>query len=36
MADFIASPGLSLIEVFTDPYENERVWKELKGLARQS
>jgi 2-succinyl-5-enolpyruvyl-6-hydroxy-3-cyclohexene-1-carboxylate synthase len=36
MTDFIASPGLSLIEVFTDPYENERVWKDLKGMARQS
>ncbi|MEO6283687.1 MAG: 2-succinyl-5-enolpyruvyl-6-hydroxy-3-cyclohexene-1-carboxylic-acid synthase [Dyadobacter sp.] len=36
MSDFISNPGLSLIEIFTDPYENERVWKELKTLARQS
>jgi len=32
---FLENPGISLLEIFTDPYENERVWKELRRLGRE-
>ncbi|MCE7060386.1 2-succinyl-5-enolpyruvyl-6-hydroxy-3-cyclohexene-1-carboxylic-acid synthase [Dyadobacter sp. CY343] len=31
---FLQAPKISLIEIFTDPYENERVWKGLKATVR--
>jgi 2-succinyl-5-enolpyruvyl-6-hydroxy-3-cyclohexene-1-carboxylate synthase len=35
ITEFLSIKGITLLEVFTDPYENEKVWKELKGLARK-
>jgi 2-succinyl-5-enolpyruvyl-6-hydroxy-3-cyclohexene-1-carboxylate synthase len=32
---FLADKGISLLEIFTDPYENERVWKALKKLGKE-
>ncbi|GGB80446.1 2-succinyl-5-enolpyruvyl-6-hydroxy-3-cyclohexene-1-carboxylate synthase [Dyadobacter sediminis] len=31
---FWENQTISLLEIFTDPYENEKVWKLLKGLLR--
>lgn len=31
---FLESKTISLLEIFTDPYENEKVWKSLKNLFR--
>jgi 2-succinyl-5-enolpyruvyl-6-hydroxy-3-cyclohexene-1-carboxylate synthase len=33
---FIASPGTSLLEVFTDPLENAKAWKGLKQFVRDN
>ncbi|KAA6439156.1 2-succinyl-5-enolpyruvyl-6-hydroxy-3-cyclohexene-1-carboxylic-acid synthase [Dyadobacter flavalbus] len=32
--EFLESRTISLLEIFTDPYENEKAWKSLKGLFR--
>ncbi|SKB84341.1 2-succinyl-5-enolpyruvyl-6-hydroxy-3-cyclohexene-1-carboxylic-acid synthase [Dyadobacter psychrophilus] len=32
---FLETRGISLLEIFTDPYENERVWKDLRKLGRE-
>jgi 2-succinyl-5-enolpyruvyl-6-hydroxy-3-cyclohexene-1-carboxylate synthase len=32
---FFENKGISLLEIFTDPYENERVWKALKKLCKE-
>ncbi|MCF2517294.1 2-succinyl-5-enolpyruvyl-6-hydroxy-3-cyclohexene-1-carboxylic-acid synthase [Dyadobacter sp. CY351] len=32
---FLENKGISLLEIFTDPYENERVWKALKKLGKE-
>ncbi|MCF0050787.1 2-succinyl-5-enolpyruvyl-6-hydroxy-3-cyclohexene-1-carboxylic-acid synthase [Dyadobacter sp. LJ53] len=32
---FLENKGISLLEIFTDPYENEKVWKELRRLGRE-
>lgn len=34
LQDFAESKTISLLEIFTDPYENEKVWKSLKSLFR--
>lgn len=31
----LENKGIGLLEIFTDPYENERVWKELRRLGRE-
>jgi 2-succinyl-5-enolpyruvyl-6-hydroxy-3-cyclohexene-1-carboxylate synthase len=32
--EFQESNGISLLEIFTDPYENEQVWKNLKKVCK--
>ncbi|MCF0063049.1 2-succinyl-5-enolpyruvyl-6-hydroxy-3-cyclohexene-1-carboxylic-acid synthase [Dyadobacter chenwenxiniae] len=32
---FLENKAISLLEIFTDPYENEKVWKELRRLGRE-
>lgn len=32
---FEKSEGISLLEIFTDPYENEKVWKNLKRACKE-
>jgi 2-succinyl-5-enolpyruvyl-6-hydroxy-3-cyclohexene-1-carboxylate synthase len=32
--EFQQSNGISLLEIFTDPYENEQVWKNLKKVCK--
>ena len=32
---FLENKGIALLEIFTDPYENETVWKELRRLGRE-
>ncbi|MCF2491331.1 2-succinyl-5-enolpyruvyl-6-hydroxy-3-cyclohexene-1-carboxylic-acid synthase [Dyadobacter sp. CY347] len=32
---FLENKGISMLEIFTDPYENEKVWKELRRLGRE-
>ncbi|MCF0040986.1 2-succinyl-5-enolpyruvyl-6-hydroxy-3-cyclohexene-1-carboxylic-acid synthase [Dyadobacter fanqingshengii] len=32
---FLENKGIALLEIFTDPYENETVWKELRKLGRE-
>ncbi|CAG5069126.1 2-succinyl-5-enolpyruvyl-6-hydroxy-3-cyclohexene-1-carboxylate synthase [Dyadobacter sp. CECT 9623] len=34
LKQFLQAPKISLIEIFTDPYENERVWKGLKATVK--
>ncbi|MCE7064753.1 2-succinyl-5-enolpyruvyl-6-hydroxy-3-cyclohexene-1-carboxylic-acid synthase [Dyadobacter sp. CY326] len=31
---FLENEGISLLEIFTDPYENEQVWKSLKRACK--
>ncbi|MCF2505910.1 2-succinyl-5-enolpyruvyl-6-hydroxy-3-cyclohexene-1-carboxylic-acid synthase [Dyadobacter sp. CY107] len=32
---FLENKGIALLEIFTDPYENETVWKELRKLGHE-
>lgn len=32
---FLENKGIALLEIFTNPYENEKVWKELRRLGRE-